>query len=298
MIRCNLASATVSGTRIRRQINGLILDSSIFSCSSCPDEREVVFRAVISRDRLQNGEHLDIPWKQVFDSVDGMVGDAVQHSPQICLGIDAIQLGRLDQAVEGCRALTAGIGTCEQVILASECDATQRSLCRRVIDLDGTVVTVARQCVPTGQMKRPRSRRLASRHNPSPVHHSTFTRSPLRPRNTKMCPLNGFSANVVCTLAARPLKPQRMSVTPAAIQMRVPAGRPTTEVRSRCDHRRNAASTARDVAGSAPWPIRTITSAKCTSIVPADKASSAQAPPPTYRDVLQPVALPTPRRQP
>ena len=76
-----------------------------------------------------------------------------------------------------------------------------------------------------GQMKRPRLGRLA-RHRPSPVHHSNLTRSPRRPRNTNTCPLNESSYSAVWTLAARPLKPERMSVVPAASLTRVPAGRP------------------------------------------------------------------------
>jgi hypothetical protein len=36
-----------------------------------------------------------------------------------------------------------------------------------------------------GQMKRPRSSRLANRQSPSPSHHSSLMRSPRRPRKTK-----------------------------------------------------------------------------------------------------------------
>jgi len=42
-----------------------------------------------------------------------------------------------------------------------------------------------------GQMKRPRSRRLANRQRPSPSHQRSFTMSPLRLRNTNTCPENG-----------------------------------------------------------------------------------------------------------
>jgi hypothetical protein len=52
---------------------------------------------------------------------------------------------------------------------------------------------------------------------PSPSHHSSFTISSLRPRNTKTCPENGCSCRTVCTWALSPSKPRRMSVTPAAI---------------------------------------------------------------------------------
>jgi hypothetical protein len=54
-----------------------------------------------------------------------------------------------------------------------------------------------------GQTKRPRSSRLASKHRPSPVHHSSLIRSPLRPRNTNTWPLNGSSSSAACTLAAK-----------------------------------------------------------------------------------------------
>src|SRR5215472_7779964 len=39
-------------------------------------------------------------------------------------------------------------------------------------------------------------------------------------------PENGSSASAVCTIPLSPVKPRRRSVTPAAIQMRVPAGSP------------------------------------------------------------------------
>lgn len=42
-----------------------------------------------------------------------------------------------------------------------------------------------------GHTKRPRSRRLANRHRPSPSHQRIFTRSPRRPRKTKSCPEKG-----------------------------------------------------------------------------------------------------------
>ena len=66
-----------------------------------------------------------------------------------------------------------------------------------------------RQTVPSvacGQISRPRSRRLANRHKPSPSHHKSFTMSPLRPRKTKTCPENGCCSSTVCTFALRPSK--------------------------------------------------------------------------------------------
>jgi hypothetical protein len=39
-----------------------------------------------------------------------------------------------------------------------------------------------------GQTNRPRSRRLANRHSPSPSHHNSLTRSPRRPRKQNTWP--------------------------------------------------------------------------------------------------------------
>src|SRR6185503_7860833 len=79
-----------------------------------------------------------------------------------------------------------------------------------------------------GQTNRPRSRRLAKRHKPSPSNQSTLIRSPRLPRKTKMCPVKGFWLRAVCASALSPVKPRRMSVVPAAIQIFVPVGMPTT----------------------------------------------------------------------
>src|SRR6266478_526889 len=77
-----------------------------------------------------------------------------------------------------------------------------------------------------GQVNFPRSSRFANKHSPSPSHHSSLIRSPRFPRNTNTCPENGLSASAVCTIPLSPTKPRRMSVTPATIQIRVPAASP------------------------------------------------------------------------
>ena len=58
-------------------------------------------------------------------------------------------------------------------------------------------------------------------------HHSTFTRSPERPRNTKTCPDKGSSCRTVFAVAASPSNPLRMSVLPAASQTLVCGGNPS-----------------------------------------------------------------------
>ena len=57
-----------------------------------------------------------------------MIGDACEHLAQVGFGIEPVQLGRLDQGVEGGRAFGPKVGTGEQVILAPDRDAAQRPL--------------------------------------------------------------------------------------------------------------------------------------------------------------------------
>ena len=105
---------------------------------------------------------------------------------------------------------------------ASRSSAAGANRCLRAAS---TSCARVRQTVPSvacGQMNRPRSRRLANRHSPSPSHHKSLTMSPLRPRKTKTCPENGCCSSTVCTFALRPSKPRRMSVTPAASHIFVP----------------------------------------------------------------------------
>ncbi len=58
----------------------------------------------------------------------------------------------------------------------------------------------------TGQTKRPRSRHLANRHNPSRSAHSIFTILPLRPRKTKIYPENGSSFQRVLHLRSEAIE--------------------------------------------------------------------------------------------
>jgi len=87
-----------------------------------------------------------------------------------------------------------------------------------------------------GQIKRPFSKRLMNRHMPSPLHQRTLSKSPRRPRKANTCPEKGSSVNVVCTNAAKPFMPRRISVTPAASHICVPAGNPINSRPGRAAH--------------------------------------------------------------
>src|SRR5690606_40137389 len=91
-----------------------------------------------------------------------MIGDAREHGREIRLRIESVEPGRTDQAVDQSRALTAGIGTGEQVVLAAERHGPDRPFGGVVVDLDAAVVDIAHQCRPTRErvLDRRRQRRL------------------------------------------------------------------------------------------------------------------------------------------
>ena len=95
-----------------------------------------------------------------------------------------------------------------------------------------------------GQMNRPRSRRLANRHKPSPSHHRSFTMSPRRPRNTNTCPENGCSCNTFCTCALKSVE--------TAAQVRHSCCNPDLGSNRKLDHLRRLSRIERTRDESAP----------------------------------------------
>src|SRR5579863_8173160 len=89
-----------------------------------------------------------------------MVGDRCQNRAQIERRIEPIQLGCSDEAVERCSSLVAGVSSHEKVILPSNRNGTQRSLGSAIIDLQQTIVYVARQCTPVRKRIPDRARGL------------------------------------------------------------------------------------------------------------------------------------------
>ena len=63
---------------------------------------------------------LDVPGQQLYDAVNGMIGDALDDMPQIGFGIEAVRLGSFDQAVDRSCTLAAGIGTGEGPVAPAE----------------------------------------------------------------------------------------------------------------------------------------------------------------------------------
>ena len=88
---------------------------------------------------------------------------------------------------------------------------------------------MTRPCAGDGHTNLPRSSRLLNRQAPWPSNQINLIRSPRRPRKTNKCPENGSCLSCFSASAERPLKPLRMSVTPAASHTLVCAGTGITD---------------------------------------------------------------------
>lgn len=72
-----------------------------------------------------------------------MISDAGVGVAQPSFGIDLVEPGSLDEAVDRGGAVAAVIGAREQPVLATDRDAAQRSFGGVVVDLEPAVVDVA-----------------------------------------------------------------------------------------------------------------------------------------------------------
>jgi len=77
-----------------------------------------------------------------------MVWDLGQDSAQVELGVEAIQLGRSDQAVHGGDAVAAAVGTCKQVVLSTKSDSPQCPFGRAVVYLQQSIFGVTGEGTP------------------------------------------------------------------------------------------------------------------------------------------------------
>ena len=79
-----------------------------------------------------------VPGQELLDAVDGMIGDAGQYVSEIHCGVEAVEFGGADQAVD-----RGGSPPGEQIILPAQGHDTQRSLGGVVVHFDAAVVHVA-----------------------------------------------------------------------------------------------------------------------------------------------------------
>ena len=87
-----------------------------------------------------------------------MVGDAFEDVLEIDLWIECVELGRAEQRVDGRCSFTTRVRTCEEEVLASECDNSQCPLGGGVIDLKSAVIDIADQCWPARESVADRGR--------------------------------------------------------------------------------------------------------------------------------------------
>ena len=95
-----------------------------------------------------NSISFDIPGKQFFDAVDGMLRDPRQDLSEIELRVQRVELCAAHERIDGCGSHAARIGACEQVVASSESDSAQGALGAGVIDLDQPIIYIAREGTP------------------------------------------------------------------------------------------------------------------------------------------------------
>lgn len=122
-----------------------------------------------------------------------MLGNAAEHIAQVGLGIQALEFGRLHQAVDLGRALAASVRVHEQLVAPSQGHPTQRPLGSVVVRLDTAVISIARQGLPASEaiadgLCQFRVGRHVSQQLAQPgVHHLHQRARPTR-RTTGGCP--------------------------------------------------------------------------------------------------------------
>src|ERR1700740_1119023 len=73
-------------------------------------------------------EGLPVPGQEFGDAASWVVGDAGEPIGEIVLRVEAVELGAVDQRVEGRGAAAAGIGAGTEIIFAANSDTTQGTL--------------------------------------------------------------------------------------------------------------------------------------------------------------------------
>src|ERR1700756_5780320 len=93
----------------------------------------------------ERSEGLPVPGQEFGDAASWVVGDAGEPIGEIVLRVEAVELGALDQRVEGRGAAAAGIGAGKQIIFAANSDTTQGPLGGIVVGRRPAVVEATHQ---------------------------------------------------------------------------------------------------------------------------------------------------------
>jgi len=95
----------------------------------------------------------DVPWQELCDAVDRVVGDVGQDVSEVAFRVDAVELGCPEQGVDGGGAFSAAVRSGEQIVFPSERYDAQRAFCGVVVDLDGAVIEVSSERSPEGAVQ-------------------------------------------------------------------------------------------------------------------------------------------------
>lgn len=90
----------------------------------------------------------ELPWQQVVDALDGVVGDASEDLFEIELRVESIQLGGAEQRVDGSGAFAARVRSGEERVFAAKGHDTQGALGGIVVDLEVAILCIASESAP------------------------------------------------------------------------------------------------------------------------------------------------------
>src|ERR1700683_2033397 len=106
---------------------------------------------------------IDVPGQELVDAADGMVWDLRQDGAEIEFRVEAVQLRRSDQAVQGGGAFATAVRACKQVVLSSKSDSPKCAFGRAVVYLQQPIVRVTREGTPSRERISNRTRGFAPR---------------------------------------------------------------------------------------------------------------------------------------
>jgi hypothetical protein len=66
--------------------------------------------------RVRSCAGLYVPRQELFDAIDGVIGDLGEYGAEIALRVKAVKPGATDQRVDGGGAMTAGIGPSKKIV--------------------------------------------------------------------------------------------------------------------------------------------------------------------------------------
>src|SRR5271169_6212265 len=109
-------------------------------------------RRVIAHHSKLDLVRLPIPGQQVIEPAHGIaVGQAFQHVVEVGERLDVVEFSGGDERADGGPADAAAVGSCKEMVLAAECDGSDRALDRIVVELDAAVAKKEAERFPASE---------------------------------------------------------------------------------------------------------------------------------------------------